>query len=217
MDKRDFSLIKKTKHLVGFSNVTCIKFSPGYRNAWQKWYTGWKAPLQVVYSKLSAQSKARQSTLLKTISSQIFNFFRDQGSTVSLAILLLDTEYFFFLFKSCFFFLISIFVHCLSSCHWLWIVRRSSFKSPLGYFSLLICSPWTFSSSYWTVPDLSALLVMNPSFTAVTSFGLGPLYTWVFFVLLTPGLDPTLQMCLTRSEENGKNTLPDVPGISFLM
>lgn len=43
--KTDLFLNKNKKHLVGFSSVTYIKFSPGDRNAGQKWKTGWKTPL----------------------------------------------------------------------------------------------------------------------------------------------------------------------------
>lgn len=112
--------------------------------------------------------------------------------------------------------LISIFAHCLSSYHWVWIVR-SSFKCPLGYLSLLIWSPWAFSNLYWTVPDLS-VSPCDKSLTYLCGF------CWTcstvhmgFVVLLTPALDSTLQMCLTSAQKKGRITLPDLPGIIFLM
>lgn len=70
------------------------------------------------------------------------------------------TVFFFFLRVN--FFRISSCVHCLSSCHWMWMRKTSSLESPLRYLSLLIRSPWAFS---WA---LSASTYMtNPLFISV--------------------------------------------------
>lgn len=149
----------------------------------------------------------------KTISNQIFIFFKDQDITCSLAIPLLDTQSNFFLFKNIF--LISIFTHCLSFYHWEWLVRKSSFKCSLGYLSLLIWPPEPFYLHTVQSQISQPLLVTNPYICGSLLDLLH--YAQGFFVLSTLALNPALQMCLTSAQKKGRVTLPDLPGISFLM
>lgn len=142
-------------------------------------------------------------------------FFRNRDFTGSLTIPLLDTWSIFSFQK---YFFISIFVHCLPSYHWVWIVRRSTFMCPLGYLSLLIWSLWVVSSSYWAVPDLLGSpwdkpLISEPSVALCLTYS--AMNIGGFFVLLTLALDTELQMCLTSAQKRGRIPLPDLPGISF--